>query len=69
MQKNKIKEIRKEKGITLKYLSELAGVSTGYICHLEKGSRSNPSMHIMEKISESLNKSVSEIFFDELYKK
>ena len=63
MYHNQIKKIRKEKGLTLVKLSELSGVSVGYLCHLEKGSRSNPSIDVMEQISKSLNKSITEIFF------
>lgn len=64
MQRNRIREFRRNSGMTLKYLSEIADVSVGYICHLEKGTRTNPSMNIMEKIAKGLNKSISEIFFD-----
>ena len=63
MYHNRVKEIREEKGLTLLKLSEMSGVSVGYICHLEKGSRKNPSIEIMEKISKALNKSITEIFF------
>ena len=59
----KIRVIRKEKGITLDELSRLAGISSGYLCHLEKGSRCNPSLEVMEKIAKALNKKVAEIFF------
>ena len=41
--------------MTLVKLSEISGVSVGYLCHLEKGSRRNPSIEIMEKISKALN--------------
>ncbi len=60
---NQVRRIREEKGMTLVKLSELSGVSVGYLCHLEKGSRKNPSIEIMEKISKALNKSITEIFF------
>lgn len=63
MYKNNLKEIRKSKGITIEKLSEISGVSMGYICHLEKGSRENPSKEIMEKIAMALGKTVTEIFF------
>ena len=63
MYKNEIKKYRKEKGLTLKELAEISGVSSGYLCHLEKGSRGNPSTEVMEKIAISLNKSIPEIFF------
>lgn len=63
MQKNSLKSIRKEKGMTLKEVADIAGVSAGYICHLEKGSRKNPSREVMEKVAHALNRSISEIFF------
>ena len=65
MYKNKIKETRKSQGITLMKLAEITGISAGYICHLEKGTRKNPSAQMMEKIASALNKSVYEVFFDE----
>ena len=65
MYKNKIKETRKLQGITLMKLSEITGISAGYICHLEKGTRKNPSVQMMEKIALALNKSIHELFFDE----
>ena len=64
MYSNKIKKIRKERGMTLDKLAELADVSSGYLCHLEKGSRKNPSIEIMERIANALDKSITEIFFE-----
>ena len=63
MYKNKLKYSREEKGITLLQLSKLSGVSVGYLCHLEKGTRNNPSLEVMEKISKALDKTVAEVFF------
>ena len=63
MCKNRIKEIRKEKGITLYKLANLSGISSGYLCHLENGSRDNPSLEVMRNIAKALNKSVPEVFF------
>lgn len=65
MYKNKIKETRKIQGLTLMELAKITGISAGYICHLEKGTRKNPSVQMMEKIALALNKSVYEVFFDE----
>ncbi len=65
MYKNNIKIFRKEKGMTLKEMAEKVGITAGYLCHLEKGSRSNPSIDVMKKIAEELGKTVSEIFFTE----
>ena len=63
MYHNRIKFFREEKGLTLLKLSNLSGISVGYLCHLEKGSRSNPSICVMEKIATALGKSITEIFF------
>lgn len=65
MSTNKIKEYREEKGMSAKKLANLVGISTGYLCHLEKGTRNNPSMEIMKKISFELDKSVLDVFFSE----
>lgn len=62
---NKLKIIRKSKGMTLDELSEKSGISSGYLCHLENGSRKHPSLDVMEKIAKALNKSIFEIFFNE----
>ena len=60
---NQVREVWEQKGMTLVKLSELSGVSVGYLCHLERGSRKNPSIEIMEKISKALDRSLTEIFF------
>ena len=52
-------------GITLTKLAKEAGITAGYLCHLEKGNKKNPSMQIMENISKGLGKSITEIFFSE----
>ena len=60
---NNLTKIRKDKGMTISELAELSGISMGYIWHLEKGTRKNPSKETMEKIANVLGKSVTEIFF------
>lgn len=60
---NKIKEYRKERGLTIKEAAEMSKISTGYWSHLEKGSRNNPSKEVMKNIAIVLNKSITEIFF------
>lgn len=63
MYRNKIRKYRKEKGMNLEEFSKVVGISTGYLCHLERGTRKNPSMEIMERIANSLNKTITEVFF------
>ena len=60
---NQIKKIRENKGMSMTQLSNLSDLSVGYICHLENGTRNNPSIETMEKIAQALNKSVWEVFF------
>ena len=59
---NKIKKYRKEQGITLEKLSNITGLSVGYLSHLEIGTRDNPTMKTILKISTALNKPVHDIF-------
>ncbi len=58
-----LRAIRTSQNISLSELANKVGVSTGYLCHLEKGTRKNPSINIMEAIAKELNCSVTEIFF------
>lgn len=64
MYKNKIRDFRCEIGMNQEELARKAGISTGYLCHLEKGSRINPSIQVMEKIAKVLGKNIAEIFFN-----
>lgn len=64
MHKNNMRNIRNSRNMTLERLSELTGISVGYLCHLEKGTRSNPSMQVMELIAMGLESSVTEVFFN-----
>ena len=58
-----MRSVRISKNLTLDDLAEMTGISAGYLCHLEKGSRKNPSVQVMEAIAEALGESVVEIFF------
>lgn len=60
---NNLKKIRKSQNLTIKELAEISGVSIGYICHLEKGTRKNPSRSVMEKIAKALGEPIIKIFF------
>lgn len=62
---NKLKKIRLEKGLTLQELANKTQISAGYLCHLENGTRVNPSIDVMEKISKALDKTIFEIFFNQ----
>ena len=58
--KNIIK-FRKEKNITQKELAKLVNISPGYLSHLENGGRRNPSIIILKKIANILDKKISDL--------
>lgn len=62
--KNRIREFRKQMGLTLYDLAKMTNISPGYLCHLEKGTRTNPSSNVMNAISKALKRNVYEVFFD-----
>lgn len=64
MYESKLKKVRKEKGMTLEHLSSITKISIGYLCHLENGTRQNPSIKTMDKIAGALEKNIAEIFFN-----
>ncbi len=64
MYRNKMREIRESQGMQLKDLSLKTGITAGYLCHLEKGTRTNPSLQIMEKIAKALKKEITDVFFN-----
>ena len=57
---NKIKEIRKKKGLTQKQLGERLGVSQTMIAQYENGKR-KPKLETLNKIASALDVSVSEL--------
>jgi transcriptional regulator with XRE-family HTH domain len=59
---NRIKHYRKQKGLTILKLAVYSNLSVGYISHLEKGTRNNPSYKTMTKIAIALDKSIEDIF-------
>ena len=65
MYSSNIRKYRLEKKLKLKELSIATNLSMGYLSHLEKGVRNNPSIQVMELISEALDKNILEIFFND----
>ncbi|MBQ8216928.1 MAG: helix-turn-helix transcriptional regulator [Oscillospiraceae bacterium] len=63
--KNRIEEIRKQRGIRQEELAKLMGVSRQTISSLENG-RYNPTIMLAHKISAYFGMSIEEVFiFDE----
>lgn len=58
----RLKEFRKSNKISQKKLADLSGVSYSMVCKLESGSKSNPSLETIEKLSAALRINSSELF-------
>jgi transcriptional regulator with XRE-family HTH domain len=57
----KIREVRKQRGLTQAELAEKAGISVNFIGKVERGIHS-PSVTTIERIAEALNVKVSALF-------
>ena len=62
---SKLKMKRIEKGVKQKTLAQIVGITPQYLMNLESGKSKNPSIKVMKALSEHLNCSVQELFFDE----
>lgn len=58
-----IKNIRKNKGISLNKLHEMTGVSRAYLYDLENNRRFNPTLFILQKIAEVLEVNIKDLFY------
>lgn len=59
---NRIGELCKVKDITYVELGKQAGVSSMYVGMLVNGKRKNPSLEVMQKISNALGEKVEKVF-------
>jgi HTH-type transcriptional regulator, competence development regulator len=51
----KLRRLRKKKGLTIRKLSELSGVAHSYLSQVETGNRGIPKVDTLEKIASGLN--------------
>ncbi|MCD1259124.1 helix-turn-helix transcriptional regulator [Paenibacillus athensensis] len=58
---DKLKDLRKLRGFTIRDLAARSGVSAAYISQLENGNRGVPSPEVLMKLSEGLNVSYAEL--------
>lgn len=61
---NKIKELRQEKNMTLKDLSEVTGLSLSFLSQIERGA-SSLSITSLKKIADALNIHINYFFLEE----
>lgn len=57
-----IRNIRKNKKISINKLSKITGISLGYLSDLENNKAKNPSIEKLESIAKALNVSVNDFF-------
>jgi transcriptional regulator with XRE-family HTH domain len=50
-----LKQLRKKKGLTIKKLAELAGLSPSYLSRIERGERNIPNARFLKKLASPLN--------------
>lgn len=60
---NKVKEYRKERGMTQAELAERANVCRPYLSAIESGKQTRISNVVMLKIASALNEPINNIFF------
>ena len=56
-----LRELRKLRRLTQKTLSERTGISQCYICALEQGKRTSPSVDVVRKLAEGLGVKASHV--------
>ena len=60
----RVKEIRKQLGITQTDLCEKSGVSREIVSGLERGTTRTTTVNTLEKIAEALGCKISDLFFE-----
>ena len=60
----RLRELREERGMSLKVLAVKAGVSESFVSQVERGS-ANPSVASLRRLSEALETSIGALFEDQ----
>lgn len=58
-----LKQLRLDKGYTLKRLAKLSGLSKTYLNSIENGLQINPSLDTIDKIAIGLNEDLVKIYY------
>lgn len=57
----KVKQYRENKGLTINEFSHLSGVSKSYISSIERGLQQNPSIQVLQRLSDALGVELKQI--------
>ena len=58
-----IRNVRKNRKISLRKLSDITGISRAYLYDLENNRRFNPTLFILQKIAEVLEVNIKDLFY------
>jgi len=47
----RLRELREREGYSYRELSKFVNISAAYLCDMEKGRRTNPSIHLLYRLS------------------
>ncbi|WP_018922254.1 helix-turn-helix domain-containing protein [Salsuginibacillus kocurii] len=61
---DRVKQHRKERGLSMTELADKAGVAKSYLSALERNIQTNPSVQFLEKVASVLNISVDALIYD-----
>lgn len=61
-----IKKIREKQNISIRKLSQLAGLSRTYLSNLENNKRVNPTLSSLSAISTVFNVDIKELFYSDI---
>ena len=61
---NRLKELRKRRGLRLNAVAEMAGCSESMLSKIENN-KGNPSLNLLHRIAEALGVSISNLFVEE----
>lgn len=57
----RVRELRKNQGLSQEKLADMAGIDTTFVGSIERGD-ANPSLKIIGKLSEALNVNIADLF-------
>ncbi|WP_082235938.1 helix-turn-helix domain-containing protein [Halobacillus massiliensis] len=63
----RIKTIRKDRGLSINKFAKQAGVSKSYVSNIERGVQENPSLGVLDKMASTLNVSIQDLLSGEGY--
>jgi XRE family transcriptional regulator, master regulator for biofilm formation len=58
---DKIKNMREKRGLTIIELSTISGISKSYLSSIERGIQKNPSIQVLNKLSDALGISSNQL--------